>query len=170
MVFETCKGRLALRADGRVRNGVMLYRPGFPASPREPGSRGHPACSPCFAQYQRRDMILVIIFAFPGLGGGDSTQESLTSLLHRPRLPALPLCSTPQGQPSCVLTLYRDYFSPSFFLDKQDLKPPAVTEGWERSIQAPEDNNKWSVEHIQEIDGWGINIIIQIQISWATLC
>src|SRR6266849_1833721 len=34
MVFETCKGRLALRADGRVRNGVMLYRPGFPASPR----------------------------------------------------------------------------------------------------------------------------------------
>jgi len=142
MVFETCKGRLALRADGRVRNGVMLYRPGFPASPREPGSRGHPACSPCFTQYQRRD--INNYFCFP-LDLAEVTRLIVTYLAYSITAPPCTLCLAPQGQPSCVLTLYRDYFSSSFFLDKQDLKPLAVTAGWERSIQAPEDNNKWSI-------------------------
>ena len=129
------------------RNGVMLYRPSFPV----PVVNRFPCTLRVLSVLHSTSAgILVIVFSFlPDLAEetSDSTQSVVESLLHRPRLPAASarvyaVFSAPRTTILCSYSVTR-LFSFLFFLDQQ---PPAGTEGWEeRSIQGPEDNNKWSI-------------------------
>jgi hypothetical protein len=165
MVFKTCKaeGEVDWRCALMIVLGMECCCTGqaFLLPSENLGSRGHSACSPCFAQYQRRD-ISNYLFSPPDLAEGNlvlvtrlgATYLVMESLLHRPRLPAVrQLCSAPQGQPSWC----RPYFSSPI---NRTVDRWLARRAGRDPFQAPEDNicpGAYSRDR-----RWGIIIIIQI--------